>query len=322
LLYKTIKPVVRLALLIFCRKIIINKRALLKKKGPLLLACNHPNSFLDAAILADLFEQPVHSLTRGDVFKKPFYRKLLTALKMLPVYRTSEGIENLNINYATFNACRKIFEKNGIVLIFSEGSCFNEWHLRPLKKGTARLTFSAWNENIPVDVLPVGINYSSFRRFSKNLFINFGEIITKNDFNQEETDGKKNQLFTNKLQQQLEQLVFEIDKNDVTRQKELLERKPALFAKIFLFIPAVIGWILHAPLYLLIRNFTYKRTRNNDHYDSILIALLLFTYPIYLILLTVTLVLILHNWLWLLSFIAIPFTAWAYVQLKGQLDQR
>src|SRR6266705_2552141 len=104
-------------MLIFCRRIIINKPEL-KKKGPLLLACNHPNSFLDAAILADLFKYPVYSLTRGDVFKKTFYNKILTALKMLPVYRTSEGVEKLGINYETFEDCKNIFQKEGIVLIF------------------------------------------------------------------------------------------------------------------------------------------------------------------------------------------------------------
>ena len=70
---------VRLAMFIFCRRIIINKPELLKRKGPLLLACNHPNSFLDAAIIADLFDEPVYSLARGDVFKKPFYRRVLKA---------------------------------------------------------------------------------------------------------------------------------------------------------------------------------------------------------------------------------------------------
>jgi len=57
---------------------------MLKEKGPLLLACNHPNSFLDAVLIDALFEQPVYSLARGDVFKKPFYIKLLTALKYCP----------------------------------------------------------------------------------------------------------------------------------------------------------------------------------------------------------------------------------------------
>src|SRR4051812_42879169 len=161
LLYKALKISVRLAMFIFCRRVIINKRQMLNSNGPLLLACNHPNSFLDAVILLTLFRQPVHPLTRGDVFSKPFYARLLAALKMLPVFRTSEGAENLNTNYQTFGLCKNIFRKKGIVLIFSEGQCVNEWHLRPLKKGTARLAFFAWRENIPVQVLPVGINYSS-----------------------------------------------------------------------------------------------------------------------------------------------------------------
>jgi 1-acyl-sn-glycerol-3-phosphate acyltransferase len=133
LLYNLLKPIVRLAMLIFA-VVLVNKPDLLKKKGPLLLACNHPNSFLDAAILAELFKHPVYSLARGDVFKKPFYIKLLKALKILPIYRNSEGIENLNINYETFDSCKEIFKQKGIVLIFCEGQCINEWHLRPLKK--------------------------------------------------------------------------------------------------------------------------------------------------------------------------------------------
>jgi 1-acyl-sn-glycerol-3-phosphate acyltransferase len=321
LLYQALKPVVRLAMLIFCRRIIINKRENLKRKGPLLLACNHPNSFLDAAILNDLFKHPVYSLARGDVFKKPFYSRLLNALRILPVYRTSEGVENLGINYETFTECRKIFEKDGIVLIFSEGRCFNQWHLRPLMKGTARLAFSSWEENIPVEVLPVGINYSSFRRFGKNIIINFGEIISKDDFDIAEPDGKRYQAFNDKLQRQLQQLVFEIDKDDLVKQKLLLEKKPSFIAKVILFIPAVIGWLLHAPLYLPIKNFTIKKTSNNDHHDSILIALLLAVYPIYLLLITALAVIVTKK-LYLLGLILLlPCTAWAYTQLKPQIDK-
>jgi 1-acyl-sn-glycerol-3-phosphate acyltransferase len=310
-------------MLIFCRRIIINKPGLLKKKGPLLLACNHPNSFLDAAILATLFRQPVYSLARGDVFKKPFYRKILTTLKMFPVYRTSEGVENLGINYETFDECKTVFKENGVVLIFSEAKCINEWHLRPLRKGTARLSFSSWEENIPLKALPVGINYSSFRRFSKNVFINFGEVISKDDFDKEESgDGKRNLAFNLKLKEQLHQLVFEIHKTDVQKQKRILEIKPSLFVKIFLFIPAATGWLIHAPLYIPIKNFTYKKTVNNDHYDSILLVLLLFIYPVCVILLALTIVLLTNDPVFWLLVILLPFTAWAYVQLKPQLDKQ
>jgi 1-acyl-sn-glycerol-3-phosphate acyltransferase len=299
----------------------INKPDLLKIKGPLLLASNHPNSFLDSVILDTLFEQPIWSLARGDVFKKKLVIRILTALKILPVYRTSEGVENLSENYKTFDACIDLFKKNAVVMIFSEGKCINEWHLRKLKKGTARLAIKTWQENIPLKVLPVGINYSSFRRFGKNMFINFGDIIDKEDINFTEADGLRHQSFNNQLQQQLEQLVFEIPKTDKQRQKELLEINPSLPKKIILLIPAAIGWIVHAPFYLPARSFTWKRTYNNDHYDSIITGILLFTYPFYLLLLTLLLFLFTNSRYAALLMLILPFTAWSYVQLKPQVDK-
>lgn len=321
MLYKTLKLIVRLAMTLFCRKIVINKPSCLNKKGPLLLACNHPNSFLDAVILLTLFDRPVHSLTRGDVFKKPFFRRLLTSLNMLPVYRTSEGAENLNINYDTFDACKKVFKQNGIVLIFSEGKCINEWHLRPLKKGTARLAFSSWKENTPLEILPVGINYSSFRRFGKNVFINFGEIISQQDFDLNESEGKRYRVFNEKLNDQLQNLVLEIDKKDISKQKRVLQKRPSLLQKVFLFIPACIGWIAHILLYWPVKIFTLSRTRNNDHYDSVLTALLLFIYPAYILIITLLLYYFTQSAYVFFLLLILPFTIWSYVQLKPQLDR-
>lgn len=288
--------------------------------GPLLLAANHPNSFLDAIILDILFAQPIWSLARGDVFKKPLYTKLLTKLKILPVYRTSEGVENLETNYTTFDSCKEIFRRNGIVLMFSEGKCVNEWHLRPLKKGTARLAINSWQEGIELKVLPVGINYSSFKRFGKNIFINFGTIISNNEILSIATDGKRNIAFNNKLQCELQELVFEIPATDMTRKQEKLFVGINSVTKALLAFPAVMGLILNAPLYLPIRYFANTRTMDTDHFDSVVMALLTFLYPFYLLLLTTACFLLSCSWWSLLIFPVLPFTAWAYVQLKKQLD--
>ncbi len=294
---------------------------MLQQKGPLLLACNHPNSFLDSIIIDTIFDQPVWSLARGDVFKKPFYIKLLTALKILPVYRTSEGVENLSENYKTFEACIDIFRKNGIITIFSEGKCINEWHLRPLKKGTARLAMKAWEENIPLNVLPLGINYSSFRRFGKNMFINLGEMITAEEFDRSVTDGVRHQQFNNKLQQQLQALVYEIPQNDKEKQASLLSVKIPLLKKIILSFPALLGWLLHLPVFLPVKSFTWKRTHDNDHYDSVMTGILFILYPLYLLLIAIVLFISTHSWYSLLVFLFLPFTAWSYTQLKPQLDK-
>src|SRR5206468_2914871 len=111
-------------------------------------------------------------------------------LRLLPIFRTSEGVENLNQNYHTFDACQKAFERNRIVLIFSEGWCENEWHLRPLKKGTPRLVMNAWKNKIPLTVIPVGLNYSSFKKFGKEIHLVFGKPIKELSI-PEENQGKQ-----------------------------------------------------------------------------------------------------------------------------------
>ena len=320
MLYSVLKVIVKLAAKIFLRKTIINKPELLKEKGPMILACSHPNSFLDAVLMDILFEKPIWSLTRGDAFLNKRITKLFYKLKMLPVYRPSEGVENLSENYKTFDSCIELFKQGEIVLIFSEGLCENEWQLRPLKKGTARLAYKCQQENIPLKILPVGINYSSFKRFGKNLFVNFGTIFTANDFDKNLSDGAWNQVFNNKLEQELRALVFEIEKNDKKKQKELLEIKPSLLTKILLAIPAAIGLLIHAPLYIPIKYWVHKKYTDTGHVDAMQIVLPIFIYPFYLLFITFLLFFTLNTYWVFLLMIILPFTAWSYVQLKGQLD--
>jgi 1-acyl-sn-glycerol-3-phosphate acyltransferase len=321
MLYAILKVIVRLAAKVFCRKIIINNPELLKEKGPMILACSHPNSFLDAVLMDILFEKPIWSLTRGDAFLNKRITNLFYKFKMLPVYRPSEGVENLSENYKTFDTCIELFKQGEIVLIFSEGLCVNEWHLRSLKKGTARLAYKCQQENIPLKILPVGINYSSFKRFGKNLFVNLGNIFTANDFDKNLSDGAWNQVFNNKLEQELHPLVFEIEKKDKKKQKDLLEIKPSLLTKILLGIPAAIGWLIHAPLYLPIKYWVNKKYNDTGHLDALQFVLPLFIYPFYLLLITFILFITLNTWWVFILFIILPFTAWSYVQLKGQLDK-
>lgn len=283
-----------------------------------MIAANHPNSFLDAVILATLFKQPIYSLTRGDVFVNSFYKKLLYSLNMLPVYRISEGAENLEHNYTTFSSCMDIFKKNGIVLIFSEGRCINEWHLRPLKKGTARLAISAWQQGIPLKIIPLGINYSCFRIFGKNVILNFGDIIEKESFNEAMPPGEATTVFNTKLQNQLKDLVIEADTSDKERITKEFFAPQSSIKKILLFIPAIIGWLVHATLYYLV--IFLIKNRANDHYDSILVGLLFFLYPIYLLAITLTAYFITENWWVIFLVLIIPFTAWSCLQLKRQIN--
>lgn len=314
MLYKILLLPARLAIYFYCRKIVINNKAIPDEKGPLLIAANHPNSFLDAIIVSTLFKKPIYSLARGDAFSNKLVTKILTSLNMLPVYRVSEGVENLENNYITFDACQQLFRENKIVLIFSEGKCINEWHLRPLKKGSARLALTAWMHNTPLRVLPLGINYNSFRRFGKIMVLNFGNFISKSDLYEDFTSGKAINEFNDLLQEQLDSLVYEISPNDTNKLKSIFNVSQSNFKKILLFIPAAIGFIVHAPLYYAI-HFIIK-DRAKDHYDSIMVGILFLFYPLFVILLTLVLFLVIKSWYALSLLILLPFTAWSYLQLN------
>lgn len=320
MLYSFVKIIARLALPIYCRDIAINKKELLKHKGPLLLAVNHPNSFLDAIILCTLFDGTVYSLARGDAFKNKLAAKILMLFKMFPVYRVSEGVENMEGNYITFDHCKKIFKQNGIVLIFSEGLCINEWHLRPLKKGTARLAISSWEDGIDLKVLPVAINYSSFKKFGKNIKLSFGDIIFKENINYKDSHGNAIRQFNEILKVQLSKDVLEIDSSDKAALHEAFYINQSGLKRILLFIPALIGLLIHAPLYYFVKWLADMLVKEDGHDDSKKVGFFFILYPIFLLILSAIVFLFTGNWFSFLLILILPFTAWSYVQLKKQLD--
>ena len=310
-----LKSYARLAIRLYCSTIIINKPQYLKASGPLLLSANHPNSFLDGIILTTLFEKHIYSLARGDAFKKPLANTLLRKLHLAPVYRTREGVENLEHNYTTFATCLDVFKKKGIVLIFSEGLCENEWHLRPLLKGTARLATSAWQQGIPLRVLPVGINYNSFKKFGKEVHIHFGQPFSQEVVADHQTDGKQYLYFNAELNQQLQSLVYEIPSQTDPAYQQHFPSKVSLRKKTLLFLPALIGLLLHYPLYglsWLVTNTGFKRS---GHYDSVIHTLPILLYPLYVL----SIVIVTSCYSWLLAFgaaLLLPMTAWCLARLN------
>jgi len=321
LVYEGLKLVSRLAIKLLCREIRINNPAFLELKGPILIAANHPNSFLDSILLNTLFKEPVWALARGDAFKKKWHAQLLSSLRIFPIYRNSEGIENLHVNYQTFDACLSLFKKNQIITIYSEALCLNEWRLRNLRKGTARLAIQAWEAGIPLTVLPVGLNYSSFRRMGKNVHINFGEPITAAQVPLSTSDGIRYQHFNNCLQDQLKKLVYEIAPEDRDKLINLLGVQISNVEKKLLFPFAILGRVIHSPLHYPLRQYTLKKYGKTAFYDAVLSALLLLSYPLYLLLILITVLQLGFSVLSAgLITAAFPLTAWCHVRIKKQFD--
>ena len=57
---------------------------------------------------------------------------------------------------------------------------------------------------------------SSFRKFGKNIFLNFGNIIERNDIDFKQPDGLRNHQFNDNLEKELKQL--EQEKTDLSEK--------------------------------------------------------------------------------------------------------
>jgi 1-acyl-sn-glycerol-3-phosphate acyltransferase len=262
---------VRLALKIFCRNLTVSNREALQIRGALLLVANHPNSFLDAIVIGSQFKETVHFLARGDAFHKPWHAKLLRMLNMIPVYRLSEGRENLFLNDAAFARSKEVLSQNGIVLIFIEGICVHKHQLQPFKKGAARIAMDS-KSLLNFRIMPLGIAYDSFTHFGKKINIKIGDAMETTMLLPYE-DAAQNFRYFNAI------LYNEINK------RILIPKRPGSKQDAFLFLPAVVGLLLHAPIYYFIKSTIRKKTKGTVFYDSVLFGVLLLIYPGYLFLL-------------------------------------
>lgn len=225
LIYEITRPITMPAIRIFYKRIQISNLKHLSKKGPVFICSNHVNAFMDPISIQLHTNRQIFSLARGDAFKKPFMRWLLTQWKLIPIYRLSEGAENLGRNEETFLTCSKVLSKGNALVIYPEAICVQERRLRKLKKGAARIAFGVeeqMNFGSNLVLLPVGLNYSAPKKFRSNLFMNFGEPIETSKYAELYKLDKAKALneLTAELEQAMKKLVVNIQHKENDRLVE------------------------------------------------------------------------------------------------------
>lgn len=313
MLYQFFKFGALLALKIYCKKTVVNFSSNTTFTTPKIIASNHPNSFFDAICIAVLYPKPIYFLARGDAFKKPMVAKILNALHLIPIYRLSEGKSNLSKNEDTFKRCLELLHQNQTILIFSEGLCVNEWKLRSLKKGTARLALMALKDGITnLKIQPTNVNYSSFKTNPKEVVLNFNQEFEPT-FNSTHNESEFYKNFNTMLERGILDAMI-IQENEV---KKSVTSSSITFKKMMLFFPAIVGYILNIGIYSFFKNFTYKKTKNTVFYDSVLFGLLLICYPVLAAIISLLVGLIFGYTIAIATFILFPLSAWMYKEYKA-----
>lgn len=303
-MYLLVKLLTHFTTWLVCKQIHVYNREATAIQTPLVIGCNHPNSFLDAILVGSLMKKRVHFLTRGDVFHKKWAVKLLQSVNMIPIYRIRDGKENLGKNDVTFELCRQVLQKGEDVLIFVEGFCNYQTTLQvPLKKGAPRLMVQGWADGVDVQLLPVWLRYHSFFDFPLGVEINFGKPFGKEVKEGIEETAIVMQNINKETEEQLQQL-------------STIHAEPKKSVNNYLlFLPAMLGVITHLLFFLpvkILANFF----KGPIHYHSILFVFIAFAYPFYLAALCITAYCIFNSILVVAIVLLLPLLAKAYVLWK------
>jgi 1-acyl-sn-glycerol-3-phosphate acyltransferase len=183
--YKLAKLIIGLALRIYYKRIDIRGLEHLNASGPSIIIANHPNTLVDALLIAYVSKQPIYFLAKATLFNSKWKLRFLQRWNMIPINRPGEGAVYGVRNLESFSACFKILEKGRRILIFPEGSSYKERVLRQLKTGAARIALDFEKKHqgqSGLKVIPIGINYSDQERFQSSILVSIGQPIFVADF--------------------------------------------------------------------------------------------------------------------------------------------
>lgn len=218
LLYLIIEPFMHLAYWCLFRKVYLHNIAGVPADKPVLIAANHPTAFIDPMALCIYLDGPVYNMTRGDIFEKPWARRLLEQVNMFPVFRRRDGYTGRERNDGVFEFCQGKMLKNQTVAIYVEGEHHLDKQVRPVQKGLARIAFETFQNHRLEDlqVVPMGTNYIFGDRTRDELKVLAGAPIFIRDYwpvYQENPALAINQLGT-EVEKALKALCYHVEKSE------------------------------------------------------------------------------------------------------------
>ncbi|MBD80648.1 MAG: hypothetical protein CL840_17165 [Crocinitomicaceae bacterium] len=185
MLYRPIWWSLQIIFRVFFRKIFVSGSENIITDKPVIYAGNHVNAFLDPLILPIQFWKKIYFISRGDIYNTKFKRWLLWQTGQLPMFRQRDGKDNLKRNEETNERCYDLLKKKRGIIIFPEGDCIQEKHIRMLKKGAIRMAFGAVEKHgwdIDVHIQPITNNYTFPSQFRTEIILRCGKPLRLMDY--------------------------------------------------------------------------------------------------------------------------------------------
>jgi 1-acyl-sn-glycerol-3-phosphate acyltransferase len=237
--------------------------------GSIIFAPNHTNALQDALAVLSINSERKVFVARADIFRRPFFAKILNFLKIMPIRRKRDGAGEVLQNDETEERAIDVLQDGVPFCILPEGTHRPKHSLLPLGKGIFRIALRAndrFGHEKSVYIVPVGLEYSDYFHLWDTLIINVGKPINVTQFVAEHSELERPQLImalreelTMRMREQI--LWVPDDQNYEENLRKLRENPPKPF---HLFpkhrVPAwllFIALVLLSPLFVISAVFTF-----------------------------------------------------------------
>ena len=194
-------------------------RERIPQDGAVIYAPNHTNALMDAMVILALDRKPKVFVARADIFRNPKLAKILTFLKIMPIMRMRDGIDEVRKNNETIEKAVDVLRDRVPFCIFPEGTHQAKYSSLPLSKGIFRIALQAQElmPDMPLYIVPVGLRYGNFFRFRSTARVAIGNPINVGEFVEQHKDlTPAEQLNTMKesLDERMKKAIFYIPNDE------------------------------------------------------------------------------------------------------------
>ena len=183
--YNILKPIIDWNLGHSYKKMEVRGKENIPTDGAIIVAPNHCNTLMDALVVLRAFDNETVFGARADMFNKPLIAKMMYYIRILPMVRQRDGLRNVLKNYETQEIIVDTLKNKVRFCMFPEGRHRAMHSLQTLGKGTFRAALAAnasFGEEMPVYIVPAGIEYGDFFRYRSTSLITFGKPINVTEF--------------------------------------------------------------------------------------------------------------------------------------------
>lgn len=166
--------------------------------GSVILVSNHTGALMDPLVMLRAEGRKVVFMARGDIFKKPFVARILSFLRILPIYRVRDGLDAVrDKNTDSMEQAVQTLEHRVPLCLYPEGTHRAKHSLLRLNKGIFHMAIEADRRvagKWPVYIVPVGIEYADYYRYHTDLEMEVGTPIDISELIRENSELTEPQL--------------------------------------------------------------------------------------------------------------------------------